>query len=77
MIRTFIGANIVTLIVIAGLVCLDQIDIQAKLITPGDRIIGQRVILGLLGATTVQMGTIAVIIARYLFPTQLRPPVSH
>jgi hypothetical protein len=64
----FIGANVVTLIVIGGLAWLDQSNIQAKVISPGERIVGQQVILGLLGATTVQIGTIAAIIARYLFP---------
>lgn len=68
--RTFIIANFVTLIVLAGLVWLDQRNIQAKVISPADRIVGQQVILGLLGATTVQVGTIAAIIARYVFPAR-------
>jgi hypothetical protein len=38
------------------------------LITPADRIITSQVIMALLGATTVQAGAIAAIIARYLFP---------
>jgi hypothetical protein len=42
------------------------------LIAPGDRIISAQVIMALLGATTVQVGAIAVLIARYLFPG--RPP---
>lgn len=66
----FIIANVATLLVIAGLVWLDQTNIASKLTSPNQRIISQEVILGLLGATTVQVGTIAVIIARYLFPSR-------
>lgn len=47
---------------------VDQIDIVLRVIAPGDRIINSQVIMALLGATTVQVGAIAVIIARYLFP---------
>ena len=49
-------------------VVLDQKNITAHLITPADRIITNQVIMTLLGATAVQVGAIAVIIARYLFP---------
>jgi hypothetical protein len=55
------------------LVMLDEINIGWHLVTPGDRIITNQVIMTLLGATTVQVGTIAVIIARYLFPTGPQP----
>jgi len=65
--------NGVALAVIAGLVWLDQSDRAAKLIAPGERIISNQVIMALPGATTVQVGTIAVIIARYLFPTRTTP----
>jgi hypothetical protein len=47
---------------------LDQSNIAAHLITPADRIITNQVVMTLLGATAVQVGAIAVIIARYLFP---------
>jgi hypothetical protein len=67
-VRAFIAANSVTLVALAGLVALDEINIALHLIAPGERIVGSQVIMALLGATTVQVGTIAVIIARYLFP---------
>src|SRR6185312_13882339 len=54
---TVVGANLVTLAALAGLVALDQSNIESHLISPGDRIIGHQVILALLGATTVQVGT--------------------
>jgi hypothetical protein len=50
------------------LVVADEVNIAVDLIAPGERIVGNQVITALLGATTVQVGTIAVIIARYLFP---------
>jgi hypothetical protein len=65
---TFFGLNIVTLAALGLLVALDDINISSHLISPADRIITSGVIMALLGATTVQLGTIAVIIARYLFP---------
>jgi hypothetical protein len=67
-IPAFIKANILTLVALGLLVLLDEFNIAWHLIAPGDRIIGGQVIMALLGATTVQVGTIAVVIARYLFP---------
>jgi len=64
----FIAANGVALYVVERLVRLDQSNIVAHLITPADRIITNQVVMTLLGATAVQVGAIAVIIARYLFP---------
>ena len=68
MLQTFIAANTVTLAGVALLVVLDEINLWSKLAPAGDRIITQQVIIGLLAATTVQVGAITVIIARYLFP---------
>jgi hypothetical protein len=69
---TFVGLSIVTLAVLIWLVRLDQSKIGSHLISPADRIITSRVIMALLGATTVQLGTIAVIMAPYLFPGRSR-----
>jgi hypothetical protein len=54
------------------LVALDQWDIAHSLVTPNDRIVSHQVIMALPGATAVQVGTVAAIIARYLFPGRLR-----
>jgi len=67
-VRVFVQANCVTLVALGALVLLDEINIGFHLVSPGDRIITNQVIMTLLGATTVQVGAIAVIIARYLFP---------
>jgi hypothetical protein len=64
----FIGGNIVTLVGLGVLVWLDQMNIERKLVTPGDRIVDRQVIMTLLAATAVQVGAITVIVARYLFP---------
>jgi CRISPR/Cas system-associated protein Csm6 len=70
--RTFVRANAVTLVVLCTLVALDEINIWLHLIAPTDRIITNQVIMALLGATTIQVGAIAAIIARYLFPGRSR-----
>jgi len=59
--------NIITILVIIWLATVDQGNIAAKLIPAADRIVGPKVLISLLGATTVQLGTIAVIMARYVF----------
>ena len=66
----FLKANGLTLAAVAALVVLDEINIASHLIAPGDRIITEKVIMALLGATTVQVGAIAALIARYLFPSR-------
>lgn len=65
---SFLWANGLTLGALAILVVLDEVNIGLRLIAPGDRIITGQVFMALLGATTVQVGAIAVIITRYLFP---------
>jgi hypothetical protein len=67
-IPAFLKANGLTLIALALLVVLDEINLNLHLIAPGDRVITEKVIMALLGATTVQVGVIAALIARYLFP---------
>ena len=71
-IPAFLKANVATLVAIAVLAILDEFNIAWDWIAAGDRIISAQVIMALLGATTVQVGAIAVLIARYLFPG--RPP---
>jgi hypothetical protein len=67
-IPAFLKANGWTLIAIGVLWFVDELTIVFRVTDPGDRIINSQVIMALLGATTVQVGAIAVIIARYLFP---------
>jgi hypothetical protein len=65
-----------TLAALAILVLLDEINIALHLIAPGDRIITEKVIMALLGAATVQVGAIAAIIARHLFPGRPALPAA-
>ena len=71
-VRAFTLANVVVLAAVGALVVLDEINIAAHLVSPSERIITPQVFMALLGATTVQVGTIAAIIARYLFPGRSR-----
>jgi hypothetical protein len=71
--RVFRRANFVTLLALGALVILDEHNIRSGLIQPSDRIIDHQVFIALLGATTVQVGTIAVMMARYLFPGRSAP----
>ena len=71
-IPAFLWANGVTLGAVALLAVLDEVNIYWDLIAPDERIIGGQVIMTLLGATTVQVGAIAVAIAGYLFPRRTR-----
>jgi hypothetical protein len=52
---------------LAGLVILAPYDLAVRLLKRGDRLVGDQVLIALLGATTVQLGTIAVIMARSVF----------
>jgi len=63
----FGAVNVITMLFIFVLFCFDQSDLAAREIGPGDRIVDAEVLMSLLGATTVQLGTIALIMARYLF----------
>jgi len=63
----FGAVNVITMLFIFVLFCFDQSDLSAKELGPGDRIVNAEVLMSLLGATTVQLGTIALIMARYLF----------
>jgi hypothetical protein len=64
----FRWANAATLIAPGVLVVLDEVNIWRHLASPADRVITSQVFMALLGATTVQVGSIAFLIARYLFP---------
>lgn len=69
-IPAFLWTNGVSLVVIVALVVLDEVNAWRSIGVPGDRIITSHVIMTLLGATAVQVGAIAALIARYLFPSR-------
>jgi hypothetical protein len=51
----------------------DQKDFAAKLISQEGRVVNAKVIMTLLGATTVQLGAVMVIMARFLFKAPVDP----
>jgi hypothetical protein len=66
----FLWANGLTLAVIIALAAVDEVNIGLRWMQPDDRVVSGRVMIALLAATTVQVGAIAAIIARYLFPSR-------
>jgi hypothetical protein len=71
-IPTFTVINLAVLFAVGVLAFLDQWNIMCGRIVPAGRVVTPQVIIALLGATAIQMGSIAVIIARYLF-TRTKP----
>jgi hypothetical protein len=67
-IRLFGIANTVVLVVILVLIGIDTWMVNTGLVKSTERIIDSKVVMSLVGATTVQMGAILVTIASYLFP---------
>jgi hypothetical protein len=67
-IAAFLIVNLATLYGIYILYRSDADNLRAKLIGPDQRVIDTSVVIALLGATTVQLGAMAVIMAKYLFP---------
>jgi len=63
----FAAVNLATLVFVYLLFCADQADLAQKLIGPGDRIVNASVVMTLLGATTVQLGSAMLIMARFVF----------
>jgi len=65
----FALANVGALFGLAIVFWQDCHQLAAGLIKPSDRIIDGKVIMALLGATTVQLGTVIYTITRAIFPT--------
>jgi hypothetical protein len=65
----FVGANIFVLFGLGVAYWQDCTQLTAKLIKPGERIVDSTVVMSLLGATTVQLGTVIYTITRAIFAT--------
>ncbi len=63
----FAAVNLATLVFVYLLFCADQGELARKLIGPGDRVVNASVVMTLLGATTVQLGSAMLIMARFVF----------
>jgi len=66
----FTTINMVVIGIIAALALLDQLNIARSSITPDQRIIDYRILAAVIAATTVQLGSVALIMAKYIFPTR-------
>jgi hypothetical protein len=66
----FTTINMVVIGIIAALALLDQLNIARAAITPDQRIIDYRILAAVIAATTVQLGSVALIMAKYIFPTR-------
>ncbi len=67
-IAAFLVVNLATLLGLYLIYNSDAAELRTKLVAPDQRVINTRVVIALLGATTVQLGSMAVIMAKYLFP---------
>ena len=59
--------NLFMLGFIVWLAWMDHAEMVTGLIKPADRLVDNKVVIALLGATTVQLGAIAVIITKFVF----------
>ena len=64
----FIGSNIFVLTGLGVVFWQDCLQLAAHQIGPAQRVIDGRVVMTLLGATTVQLGAVIFTIARAIFP---------
>jgi hypothetical protein len=70
----FAVANVFVLIGLGVAYWQDCAQLAAKLIRPEQRIVTSNVVMALLGATTIQLGTVIVTITRAIFPA---PEKAH
>ncbi|MDD2878413.1 MAG: hypothetical protein PHT60_14535 [Acidiphilium sp.] len=70
----FAATNVLSVFFVGVLYFFDQRDIADHLIPATARVITPSVVMSLLGATTVQLGAIAVIMARGIFNVPVEPP---
>lgn len=67
-IRQFVRVNLAVLAIIALIFIVDEINTYLKLIAASERIIDSKIIMTIIGATTVQFGAIAFAVSQWLFP---------
>ncbi|MBA3811392.1 MAG: hypothetical protein H0X27_07075 [Caulobacteraceae bacterium] len=75
-IALFIITNIFVMIGLGFVFWQDCIQLATRRIVPGDRIIDGKVVMALLGATTVQLGAVIYTIARAVFPVASARPAA-
>ena len=73
-VSAFIVANLLTLAGVAYVFQADNAHILDKLTAPDNRVITSNVVITLISATTVQLGALALIMGKYVFPAR-RPEI--
>ena len=69
-IRTFVAVNSAVLLLIIAFGVSDTILVVHKFVGPNERLITTQILLAIIGATTVQLGAIAITLSNWLFPKQ-------
>jgi hypothetical protein len=64
----FVAVNVLTYLGIGWMYSIDQAELAQHVVTPTQRIITTEIVATAVGATTVQLGFLAILIGRYLFP---------
>ncbi len=72
MLVLFVATNAFVLAALGVLFWFDHQQLAAGLIAPDERIVDTRVVIALLGATTVQLGAVIYTMSRAIFPLSLR-----
>ena len=71
----FVLTNVLTLVGVGYIFGADNANIIAHVMESKDRVITPRVVMTIIGATTVQLGSLALIMGKYLFPATPKPPL--
>ena len=69
----FAVANLFVLIGLGVVFAMDCIQLADHQISPSQRVVSSEVLMTLLGATTVQLGTVVYTITRAIFPAGVAP----
>jgi hypothetical protein len=67
-IRQFVRVNLWVLSIVAVVFLIDTLFTYLKLMEAKDRIVDSKVVMAIIGATTVQFGAIAFAVSQWLFP---------
>lgn len=65
----FVLANILTLAGVAYIFHEDNVNIVSGIMTKADRVVTPNVVMTIIGATTIQLGALALTMSKYLYPT--------
>ena len=67
-IKTFVGVNSAVLTLVVACAISDVVLLAHKFVSANERLITTQVIRTIIGATTVQLGAIAITLSNWLFP---------